>query len=139
MVINFVTLIDALDYYAEKQSDKLLYTFLENGKEVDHITYYQFQQKAKAFAALLQLRKAKGERALLLYPQGINYLIALYGCFYAGVIAVPAYLPNINRIEHTLSRLKAVIADCQAKFILAEHGIAEYIKKLSSEIFDQEK
>ena len=37
---------------------------------------------------------AAGERALLLYPPGLEFIAAFFGCLYAGVVAVPAYLPG---------------------------------------------
>jgi acyl-CoA synthetase (AMP-forming)/AMP-acid ligase II len=46
-----------------------------------------------------------GERALLLYPPGLDYLAAFFGCLYAGVVAVPAYPP---RNQRNTPRIKAI-------------------------------
>ncbi len=51
----------------------------------------------------LTSKDLKGERALMLFPPGLEFVKALYGCFYAGVIAVPAYPPRKNR---SLDRIK---------------------------------
>jgi acyl-CoA synthetase (AMP-forming)/AMP-acid ligase II/acyl carrier protein len=72
----------------------------------------------------------KGERLLLLFPQGIEYLIALFGCFYAGVIAVPAYPPRNNR---NLLRLKAIMQDCGAGYILADQKGVEYMQGMQED------
>ncbi|MCP4327281.1 MAG: fatty acyl-AMP ligase, partial [Alphaproteobacteria bacterium] len=62
----------------------------------------------------------KGERALLLYPPGLDYVAAFFGCLYAGVIAVPAYPPRFNR---SLSRLLVIVRDAQAAVALTDSRI----------------
>ena len=56
-----------------------------------------------------------GERALLLYPAGLDFIAAFFGCLYAGVVAVPAYPPRRNR---SLSRIQAIVDDAQARVAL---------------------
>jgi hypothetical protein len=36
---------------------------------------------------------APGERALLLHPQGHEFLVGFFGCLYAGIVAVPVFPP----------------------------------------------
>ena len=57
----------------------------------------------------------EGERALLLYPAGLDFIAAFFGCLYAGVVAVPAYPPRRNR---SLSRIQAIADDAEAKVAL---------------------
>ena len=59
---------------------------------------------------MLQRLDARGKRVLLLYPLGLEYIAAFFGCFYAGAVAVPAYPPRLNR---SLDRLQTIIADAQ--------------------------
>src|SRR5262249_3641616 len=66
---------------------------------------------ARSVAATLQSAAAPGSRVLLLCPQGLGYLTALFGCLYAGTIAVPAYPPRTNR---SLPPLRALAPDAQA-------------------------
>ena len=61
-----------------------------------------------------------GDRALLLYPSGLDSVTAFFGCLYAGVIAVPAYPPRANESIH---RLKSIVADCDARVALTTHGV----------------
>ncbi|CAG4908686.1 fatty acyl-AMP ligase [Paraburkholderia saeva] len=79
------------------------------------ITYRQFDQRARQIAALLQAGGKPGERVLLLYPAGLDYLCALFGCLYAGMIGVPAYPPLNPRLR---DRLAAVAQDCGARAAL---------------------
>jgi acyl-CoA synthetase (AMP-forming)/AMP-acid ligase II len=113
---KFSTLVDLLGYRAQKQSDQTAYTFLQDGEiEVGRLTYQELDQQARAIATQLQSLNATGSRALLLYPPGLEFITAFFGCLYAGVAAVPAYPPRRNQ---NMSRLQAIVASSQAAVAL---------------------
>ena len=105
------TLVDILRWRALHQPNQRAYTFLLDGeKDQVHITYSELDQKARAIGAWLQEMEAAGERALLLYPSGLEFIAAFFGCLYAGTIAVPSYPPRRNRLN---SRLEAIVKNSQ--------------------------
>ena len=108
-----VTLIDLLRYRADHQSGRRAYTFLADGEEAESsVDYGTLDRRARDVAARLQtLGITSGERVLLFYPPGLEYVAAFLGCMYAGAIAVPAYPPRLNR---PISRLRAIAADSGA-------------------------
>ncbi|MET0395452.1 MAG: fatty acyl-AMP ligase, partial [Longimicrobiaceae bacterium] len=111
------TLVELLRLRAEADPDRIAYTFLLNGEvEEGHVTYGELDLRARAVAARLQALGARGERALLLYPPGLEYIAALFGCFYAGVTAVPAYPPRRNKTD---PRLQSIVEDCAPTLALA--------------------
>ncbi len=57
----------------------------------------------------------QGERILLLYPPGLAYIAAFFGCLYAGATAIPGYPPRFHR---SLERLQSMAADAQASVAL---------------------
>jgi acyl-CoA synthetase (AMP-forming)/AMP-acid ligase II len=82
------------------------------------MTYRRLDEQARAVAAGLQACVPASERALLLYAPGFEYVAAFFGCLHAGVIAVPAYPPELARLDRTLPRLLSIIADAQATLVL---------------------
>ncbi len=111
---QFSTLVELLRYRASTQPERIAYIFLRNGEtEEAGLTYGELDQNARAIAAHLQSLDAQGERGLLLYPPGLEFISAFFGCLYAGVVAIPAYPPRRNQ---NLFRLQAIIADSQARF-----------------------
>ena len=60
------------------------------------LTWGELDRRARAIAAALTEAGAAGERALLLYPPGLDYLAAFFGCLYAGTVAVPVYPPRLD-------------------------------------------
>lgn len=124
-------LVDLLQRRAQEAPDFTPFIFLRDGvSDEQPLSHRLFDEQARRVAAHLQAQGLKGERLLLLFPQGIAYLIALFGCFYAGVIAVPAYPPRNNR---NLLRLKAIMQDCDARFILADQKGVEYMESMKED------
>ncbi len=107
------------------------YVYLGDGeREEARVSYAGLDQLARAVGATLQEAEARGERALLLYPPGIDFVAAFFGCLYAGVVAVPAYPPHPARPELMLPKLQAILADSQAKFVLTTAAILAKVAPL---------
>jgi acyl-CoA synthetase (AMP-forming)/AMP-acid ligase II len=119
---SVATIPDLLRVRAAEQPHDRAYTFLgEDGSERASLTYAQLEQSARRIAAALQESRAQSERVLLLYPPGLEYIAAFYGCLMAGAIAVPAYPPRQNR---HVERLEAILRDADARLILTSDAIA---------------
>ncbi|MEH2000613.1 MAG: condensation domain-containing protein [Nostoc sp.] len=113
---NCFTVVDLLHQRSLMQPDTIAFTFLEDGEtEQSTLTYQQLMKRSCAIAAQLQALNLNGERALLLYPPGLDYLTAFFGCLYAGVVAVPAYPP---RNQRKTPRINAIATDAQASIAL---------------------
>jgi acyl-CoA synthetase (AMP-forming)/AMP-acid ligase II/acyl carrier protein len=124
---EFSNLITLLNFRASIQSEKIAYTFLSNGgKQQISLTYQQLNDKATIVAVSLRNSGyASKERALLLYSPGIDYIIAFFGCLYAGIVPVPVYPPRPNR---SLSRLQLIVNDVEAKIALTSTSILASIE-----------
>lgn len=118
---------DVLQRRAACHPHRIAYTFLDYGASGPHLlTYDELNTKARQLAAVLQQMGMQGERALLLYPPGLDYIVAFFACIYAGAIAVPAYPPSNNR---HMPRLQAILDDSKAKIILTTQQVANNIRK----------
>ena len=114
--INFSTLLELLRFRAKYQSQQRAYTFLKDGEiESQQLTYGELDRQARAIAAQLQQLGAPGQRVLLLYPPGLEFITAFFGCLYAGMVAAPAYPPRRNQ---KMTRLQAIVTDAQATLVL---------------------
>jgi acyl-CoA synthetase (AMP-forming)/AMP-acid ligase II len=111
------TLVELLRLRALQQRDQQAFAFLLNGEDSEHsLTYGELDRRARAIGSVLQRQIPPGERVLLLYAPGLEYIAAFFGCLYAGVIAVPSYLPQRNRSS---SRIQSIASDAQARVALS--------------------
>lgn len=124
------SLIDCLCYWTEQQPDAVAYGFTDGEDEETCLTYVELHRRARSVAAKLTELGMTGERALLLYPPGLDFLVAWYGCLMAGAIAVPAYPPRRNR---NVNRIQAISDDARAKVALTEHDVTERSEDLIDE------
>jgi amino acid adenylation domain-containing protein len=123
---NDLTLAHIARLHALHTPEQIAFTFLRNGEtEDDSVTFTQLDADAQAIAEKLRINNMQGERALLLYPPGIDFVRALLGCFYAGVIAVPAPLPH--RTRSLDQRASGIIADASVRVVL---GLAAQLDHL---------
>jgi amino acid adenylation domain-containing protein len=111
------TYVDVLRRRAGLHPDRPAFRFLHEGEGAPETrTYAELDAAARRMAAALQQRGLKGARALLLFEPGLEFVEAYFGCLYAGVVAVPVYPPRMNR---SLERLQAIIADAGARAVLS--------------------
>ena len=118
---SFSTVVDLMQYRSNYQPSLKGYTFLSDGESQEiSLSYQELDTKARLIAAHLQSLNLKGERALLLYPPGLEFIAAFLGCLYASVIAVPIYPP---RKGQNLLRIKSIAADAEAQIILTTQSL----------------
>ncbi len=105
---------DVLMHQAIEQPDKIVFRFQKESNPEKTITYGEFLTKVQILSAKLQNITSRGDRVLLLYPPGIEFVVAFFGCLHAGVIAVPAHAPN----KRNLYKLHGIISDAGIKLAL---------------------
>lgn len=118
---RFSSLVELVEARAVGQPEKRAYTFLAAGDEADRLDFQTLAARVRAAAAAMADRLAPGDRVLLLYPPGIDFIIAFLGCQYAGAVAVPVFPP---RKPEEWPRLAAIALDCGAAAVctLKEHA-----------------
>src|SRR6185295_13505400 len=126
MTHDFRSLVDMLRYRALNQGDSRAYTFLADGEtESAALTYAQLDRRACAIAATLADRGARpGDRVILLYPPGLDFVTAFFGAIYAGMIAVPCYPPHRLQLARSLPRLTTIIGNAEPSFVLCTAEVA---------------
>ncbi|MBU2651612.1 MAG: fatty acyl-AMP ligase, partial [Bacteroidetes bacterium] len=121
------SITDILKYRAEQTPEQTAYIFLKDGEDDEEkLTYAELYGSAMHIAGELIKAGARGERALMLYPPGLEFVTALFGCLYSGVVAVPAYPPRKNR---SLNRIRSIVADSGAAIVMTTEQIHQTFLK----------
>jgi len=120
------SVVELLGIQRGEYSAHRAYAFLSGGEESESLTFAELDRQSRAVGARLQQRRARGERVLLLYPPGLDYISAFYGCLAAAAVAVPAYPPRLNR---NLERLENIVTDATPKFVLTTDAVYRQMKR----------
>ncbi|HEV7508303.1 MAG TPA: amino acid adenylation domain-containing protein [Thermoanaerobaculia bacterium] len=122
------TLVELLRRRASLQPERVGYSFLRDGDGAEtNATYAELDRRARGLGAALQRMGARDERALLLYPPGIDYVAAFFGCLYGGTAAVPAYPPRPNRPS---PRIRSIIENAAPRVILTTAALRPKLESI---------
>ncbi|MGE7956583.1 non-ribosomal peptide synthetase [Pseudomonas sp. NPDC089530] len=124
------TLAQALQRRAAQTPDQVALRFLAEEQDQSVVlSYRDLDLRARTIAAALQANAGLGDRAVLLFPSGPDYVAAFFACLYAGVIAVPAYPPESSRRHHQ-ERLVSIIADAEPRLLLTSSGLRDSLAQM---------
>ena len=119
--------MDIIRYRAVDNPDQIAFRYLtDEAIHEEILTYRQLDAQAIAIAGRLQSLGCFGERVLLMYPPGLRFISAFFGCLYAGAVAVPTYSPSSRR---SVAKLEGIAQDCQAMAVLTNKSIFSYMEK----------
>lgn len=124
-------IVDCLRFWKDELPHDPAFYFLQDG-ETDEIcwTFAELDRKVRSVAAVLQSQHLQGQRVLLLYPPGLDFVAGFYGCLFAGAVAIPAYPPRRNR---NMQRIQAISDDAEAKAALSVHDVCDRVDGLLDE------
>jgi len=112
---SITTLLELLESRAATYGDRTAAVFCRDDGQRCQQTYAELAARARAIGGELQRRMDVGERVLLVFPPGLDFISAFFGCIYAGVLAVPATYPKPRR---PMPRLAAIAEDCRPAAVL---------------------
>ena len=119
---QFSSLIELLTRRSVDTPERIAFTFLRDDgtDDVGRLTYEELDRKARAIAVTLSEIAVPGERAVLVYPAGLEFIAGFFGCLYAGVVPVPSPPPK-RRGKN--ARLEAVVRDARPRLFLSTNSL----------------
>ncbi len=136
---GYRTFVEVARRHAEQRAHTPFLTWLENGRD-ESITYSfgEIDLRARALAARLQALVAEmGDlasddvSALIVIQPGPGFVIAFFGCLYAGIPAVPVYTLRKNE---TGARLSMLTRDAGARVVITDHPSGAALARIMDEL-----
>lgn len=118
---------DVLRQRAAEEPGTRAYVFLnEDGAESVTLTFGELHARALDVAGRLRAVCAPGDRALLLFPQSLDFIVAYFGCLYAGVVAVPVNPPRRNKVQDAT---RSIVRDCAPAAVLTVGALRDNLRE----------
>jgi thioester reductase-like protein len=132
--VQLKSVFERLNYWATKNPDRLLYSFLNmSGEPVESFSYEAFLERTNVIAAhlLSEYKCQPADRLLLCFPPGLEMMCAFFASVRAGLIPVPMYPPNSHGFEAALYKMIHIAKDCEASGVLTSR---DYYGSLKSRL-----
>jgi acyl-CoA synthetase (AMP-forming)/AMP-acid ligase II len=125
---EFGTLVDVLGHHASATPDRAAVSFEVSEQSPITLTYATLDHAARTIAVALTEKARSAARVLLVYPPGVEFIAAFFGCLYAGMIPVPVYPPEASRLGRSLPRLQGIAADAGVTVVLTITSIQQMVQ-----------
>lgn len=131
------TIVDVLGHRAETDPDGRAYVMLADGEnESGSLTFGELEVRSRTLAGHLLRRFAPGDRALLMYPSGLEFITAFFGCLTAGIWPFAIYPPGTDsrQARRVLGRMLRIVADAAPSVALTTSAILPVVVSQLGEI-----
>jgi acyl-CoA synthetase (AMP-forming)/AMP-acid ligase II len=121
------TLPEILHERALRDPDRKAYVFLDDsGTETATLTYRELHRRSLQVAGRLVQQCRPGDRALLVFPQSADFIVAYFACLYARVVAVPVQPP---RPDGPRAATLSIVSDCTPSAVLTVNAMLETARR----------
>ncbi|MFL6647552.1 MAG: fatty acyl-AMP ligase [Sulfurifustaceae bacterium] len=130
------SIVEVLKHRAAATPKQPVFTFLHNGEvALEALTFGRLDAQAERFAATLREAVSPGSRVIVMLPAGYTVIEALFGCFYAGCIAVPVALarkrdfdPPRRRASDDIPLIEKIARDADAAAIITTGELSRTLR-----------
>ncbi|MCG7607934.1 MULTISPECIES: AMP-binding protein [Mycobacterium] len=120
------SILSMLHGRASLRPDDVAFTFTDYTADpagvVETLTWSQLSHRTMNAAREISLHGSVGDRAVILAPQGLEYILAFLGAMQAGLVAVPLPLPHRGSSH---DRVSSVFVDTKPSVVLTTSAVAE--------------
>src|SRR5688572_9439435 len=124
---DFKSILTSLETLPSEAPDRLVYSFANEAGLIEReLTWSALREQTDALSGYLRTgcKLLAGERALLVYPPSLDFVVAFAACLRAGIVPVPVYPPNPLAADHGMEVFHRIAADCDARLVLTNRQYA---------------
>ncbi|KAM8728753.1 disco-interacting protein 2 homolog C isoform 2-T2 [Acanthopagrus schlegelii] len=128
---QFLFLSEVLQWRAQTTPDHVLYTLLNSrGTIAGSLTCVQLHKRAEKIAGMLAERAhlQDGDHVALVYPPGVDLIVAFYGCLYAGCVPITVRPPHPQNIATTLPTVKMIVEVSRSVCVMTTQLICKLLR-----------
>jgi hypothetical protein len=127
----FPTVSHIILWRSERQPDDIAFTTIDSkGRESRSVTYRKLSMKIHSLSHYLVVKKGirPREHAIVMFPHGLDYVVAIHACLYAGIVPIPFAPPDTNRLKEDIPALLTLVNDFEVQAIICNSTVEELLK-----------
>ena len=124
------TMVEALRLHAQTTPERAAFRFLPVASARIDLSFAELDQAAAQLAGILRSRVRRGDRVLMFYPPGLDFVTAFFAVLYAGAVAVPLVPPRRSRN----GAIAALIDNAEPTLVLTSSRLAPRINGIISDL-----
>ncbi|KAJ3412095.1 hypothetical protein HDV05_001319 [Chytridiales sp. JEL 0842] len=132
----FPTISHLLLWRAERHPDAIAFKVVDSkGRMAKKVTFKKFSTKVFTLANYLIVHKGLSPRAnvIVMFPHGLDYLIAIHACLYAGLIPIPLPPLDTNCLKEEVLALLPLISEWNVQAIICNKAVRGLLKGKQSQ------
>jgi acyl-CoA synthetase (AMP-forming)/AMP-acid ligase II len=131
-----LTIVDTLYQHSVQSAEKVACAAISaDGKLENHLTYRELMSRSESVAVELLRFCEPGDRVILLFHGGVEFIVSFLGCLVAGVIAVPGYpvrVPKLSALpSRNFERLLPILANAEPRVALSTRRVVSRRNELA--------
>jgi acyl-CoA synthetase (AMP-forming)/AMP-acid ligase II/acyl carrier protein len=123
-------MVEALRLHAQTTPERAAFRFLPVASARIDLSFAELDLAAARLAGILRLRVRRGDRVLMFYPPGLDFVTAFFAVLYAGAVAVPLVPPR----RSGNGAIAALIDNAEPTLVLTSSQLAPRINGIMSEL-----
>jgi acyl-CoA synthetase (AMP-forming)/AMP-acid ligase II/acyl carrier protein len=116
------SLVESFTTHVKKNPELTIFTFI-NQSDSESLNYSELSKRINNIISLIRSKYQVGDRAILIFNPGLDFIATFLACLFSGIIAVPLYPSGKNKTKR--ETLAHVVNNCQAKGILTTQSLAD--------------
>lgn len=132
------TIPELIERRADEQPDDTAYTFYDYESDpagvAESITWSELRDRVEVVAETLAKLGPPGERAVVLAPQGLDYIVGFLGAIRAGLIAVPLSVPQSGQHDE---RVSGAMGDSTPVAVLTTSAVVDEVRRYTQGLSSQ--
>jgi natural product biosynthesis luciferase-like monooxygenase domain len=127
-----MSILRMIEHHATTKPDASAFMYLDGGEtESESLTFGELHQQARFVAHSLRLIVDPLDRVALAIPDGLQFILAFFGCLFAGVTPVPLHSSSSNRFRE---RFAGILNDCEARAIVTTRALMPRIANAITDV-----
>ncbi|KAF9203156.1 hypothetical protein BGZ49_006727 [Haplosporangium sp. Z 27] len=136
-LLQFTNLAELLVWRSVMNPEEIAFLGLDHqGRDSKAVTFRKFGMKVVSIANYIEKRGGfrQGEKVVLLFPNGIEFVATMYAVWFLGLVPVPVAIPEPSRLHEDIVMLMGLLTELRVSHVIGNSVTEEVMKQKTTMI-----